>query len=110
MDEGAELWVGRHAFRIERVRLIVVSAIAALYAAANVIGYRDTYPTLAERVRFATVFRDNLALRLFYGVPHDLASVAGYAEFRLIGLLSVLAAGWGVFARSAARRTPAATS
>jgi len=98
MDEGAELWVGRHAFRIERVRLIVVSAIAALYAAANVIGYRDTYPTLAERVRFATVFRDNLALRLFYGVPHDLASVAGYAEFRLIGLLSVLAAGWGVFA------------
>jgi hypothetical protein len=56
-----------------------------------VIGYRDTYPTVAERVRFASAFRGNLALRLFYGVPHDLASVAGYAEFRLVGLLSVVA-------------------
>ncbi|HEX5260808.1 MAG TPA: hypothetical protein VFW18_04955 [Gaiellales bacterium] len=104
MDEGAEVWVGRHAFRIERVRLTVVAAIAALYAAANVIGYRDTYPTLADRVRFASAFRGNLALRLFYGVPHDLASVAGYAEFRLIGLLSVVAAGWGVFAAVRALR------
>jgi ABC-2 type transport system permease protein len=104
MDDGAEVWVGRHAFRIERVRLTVISAIAALYAAANVIGYRDTYPTLAERVRFAQAFRSNLALRLFYGVPHDLASVAGYAEFRLIGLLAVLSAGWGVFAAVRALR------
>ena len=86
------------ALRQERVRLCVIGAILALFAAANVIGYRDSYPTLAARLRFAAAFSDNPALRLFYGVPHDLASVAGYAEFRSVGLLSVIAAGWGVFA------------
>jgi ABC-2 type transport system permease protein len=90
--------VGRRALRGERVRLGVVAAIAALYTATNVIGYRDTYPTEAARQRFAAAFGDNPALRLFYGVPHDLASVAGYAEFRIVGLLSVLVAGWAVFA------------
>ena len=45
---------------------------------------------MAERVRFARVFSDNIALRLFYGVPHDLASVAGYAEFRVVGILAYL--------------------
>ena len=90
--------VARRTLRGERVRLGVMAVIAVLYAAANVIGYRDTYPTEAARQRFAAAFGDNAALRLFYGVPHDLASVAGYAEFRIVGLLSVIVAGWAVFA------------
>jgi ABC-2 type transport system permease protein len=96
--------VARHALRQERVRLGVIAAIVALYAVANVIGYRDSYPTPAGRVRFAAVFKDDLALRLFYGIPHDLATVGGYAEFRCVGLLSVLVAGWAVFAAVRALR------
>ena len=59
------------------------------------IGYRETYPTQAARQQFAPAFSGNLALRLFYGVPHDLASVGGYVEFRVIGMLAVLACGLG---------------
>lgn len=98
MSERATRRIGRQALREERTRLLVIAAIAALYAAATVIGFRDTYGTTVERVRFARAFAGNPALRLFYGEPHDLASVAGYAEFRLVGLLSVVLAGWGLFA------------
>ncbi|MEO9174592.1 MAG: polyketide antibiotic transporter, partial [Gaiellales bacterium] len=96
--------VARHALRQERVRLGVIGSIVALYAAANVIGFRDSYPTLAGRTRFAAAFKDDLALRLFYGIPHDLATVGGYTEFRCVGMMSVLVAGWAMFAAVRALR------
>jgi ABC-2 type transport system permease protein len=101
---AAHRFITLHALRAERVRLIVIGVICAAYAAGNVIGYRETYPTEAERVRFARVFSDNIALRLFYGVPHDLSSVAGYAEFRVVGILAIVTAAWSVFAAVGALR------
>ncbi len=94
----------RSSWRLERTRLAVFAAILAAMCTATVAGFRDAYPTLAQRERFAAAFKDNLALRLFYGIPHDLVSVAGYAEFRLGGLLAVALAGWAVFATVRALR------
>jgi ABC-2 type transport system permease protein len=93
-----------HALRGERVRMAVFALIAVLYALANVIGYRQTYPTEASRVEFARAFSDNIALRLFYGVPHDLASVGGYVEFRVMGMLAILISAWALFAAVRALR------
>jgi ABC-2 type transport system permease protein len=93
-----------HAVRGERVRMIVMTAIAAFYALANVIGYRQAYPTPAAREEFARAFADNIALRLFYGIPHDLASVGGYVEFRAMGMIGLIASGWMVFAAVRALR------
>jgi ABC-2 type transport system permease protein len=101
---GARAAVARHAFRQERVRLGVIGAILGLYTAANVVGYRDTYPTTLDRQRFASAFGDNVALRLFYGLPHDLATVAGYVEFRVVGITTVMVAVWAVFAAVRALR------
>jgi ABC-2 type transport system permease protein len=92
----------RNTLRLERVRLVVIGLILALNAAGNVIGYRDTYPDEASRQQFAAAFQGNLALRLFYGIPRDLASVGGYVEFRVVGIVGVLAAGWAVFAAARA--------
>jgi hypothetical protein len=93
----------------ERVRLGVIGAILGLYTAANVVGYRDTYPTTLDRRRFASAFGDNVALRLFYGLPHDLATVAGYVEFPGRRDRDGPRRGYGrssrLSARSAARRT-----
>ena len=96
--------VVRHALRGERVRLCVIGLIAALYTLANVVGYRQAYPSHAAREQFARAFSDNIALRLFYGVPHDLASVGGFFEFRAMGMLAILASGWAVFAAVRALR------
>ena len=83
---------------------MVIGTISVLYALANVIGYRQTYPTTADRVQFARAFSDNIALRLFYGIPHDLASVGGYVEFRVMGMGAILASAWAVFAAVRALR------
>ena len=101
---GAQTALVWHALRQERVRLGVFAAIVVLYTAANVVGYRDTYPTQAQRDRFAAAFGENVALRLFYGLPHDLATVAGYVEFRVVGILTVVLAAWAVFAAVRALR------
>jgi len=96
--------VVRHALRGERVRLGVIVLIAVLYTLANVIGYAQAYPTLASREQFARAFSDNIALRLFYGVPHDLTTVGGFFEFRAMGMLAILAAAWALFAAVRALR------
>lgn len=84
--------------------MLVMSLIAALYALANVVGYRQAYPTRTAREEFARAFSDNIALRLFYGIPNDIASVGGYVEFRAMGMIGILAAGWMVFAAVRALR------
>ena len=47
---------------------------------------------------FAHSFADNVALRLFYGEPHDLLTVSGYASWRVGGTLVIVSAIWGVLA------------
>ncbi|HEY3764491.1 MAG TPA: hypothetical protein VGL44_04990 [Gaiellales bacterium] len=93
-----------HALRGERVRGAVMISIAVLYALANVIGYAQAYPTRASRVEFARAFSDNIALRLFYGIPHDLTTVGGYVEFRAMGMIGILASAWMIFAAVRALR------
>jgi ABC-2 type transport system permease protein len=78
--------------------------IALLYTLANVMGYAQAYPTLASREQFARAFSDNIALRLFYGVPHDLTTVGGFFEFRAMGMLAILASAWALFAAIRALR------
>jgi ABC-2 type transport system permease protein len=97
--------VARRAFGDARARTASFALLLAFAAAAQVIGYRSTYPTLADRVAFAQSFGDNAAIRLFYGVPRDLLTVGGYAGWRVGGFMSLFAAVWGVLAAVRAFRT-----
>lgn len=90
--------VARRAFADGRARTASFALLFAFAAAAQVIGYRSTYPTRADRLAFARTFGDNGAIRLFYGVPHDLLTVGGYAGWRVGGFMSLFAAVWGVLA------------
>jgi ABC-2 type transport system permease protein len=80
---------------------VTTASFAVVFMAmayANVVGYRHTYPTVKERLELARTFGLNKAVQLFYGRPHDLLTVGGYAAWRLAGFGSVLAAVWAVFA------------
>src|SRR4029077_18223606 len=79
-----------------RARTASFALLFAAVAAAQVVGYRDAYPTRVDRIAFAKTFGDNNAIRLFYGVPHDLLSVGGYVSWRVGGFMSLFAAVWGV--------------
>ncbi len=100
----ARAWA-RRAFRDARVRTIAFGYLFALYAYIQPVGYRHAYPTVSDRLGFARSFADNKAIRLFYGEPHDLLSVSGYAAWRVGGTLAIVAAVFGLLAAVRALRT-----
>ena len=93
--------IARRAFSDARTRTIWFAALFAFMGAANVVGYRRSYSTLADRIAFARSFGANKAVELFYGSPHDLLTVGGYAAWRVGGAGAILA---GVFGSLAAVR------
>lgn len=81
-----------------RVRNVSFACLFAVIAYIQPVGYRNAYKTLPERIAFARSFANNTAIRLFYGLPHDLLTVSGYTAWRVGGTLSIVAAVWGVLA------------
>jgi len=96
--------VARRTLADARRRTLAFAYFFLAVAAVNVLGYRKSYPDLAERIRFARSFGDNKAVRLFYGVPHDLLTTGGYAAWRVGGLMSIFAAMYGLLAAVRALR------
>lgn len=95
----------RRFVRDARVRTISFAYIFVAYAYIQPAGYRNSYPTLSDRIGFARSFAENKGLRLFYGEPHAVQTVSGYAAWRVGGTLAVAAAVFGLFAAVRALRT-----
>jgi ABC-2 type transport system permease protein len=91
--------------RDARVRTGSFACLFALYSYIQPVGYRDAYPTLASRIGNARSFAGNKAIRLFYGEPHSLLTVNGYAAWRVGGTLAMLVAIFGLLAAVRALRT-----
>jgi ABC-2 type transport system permease protein len=96
--------IARRSFADARVRTGSFAALFVFVAAANVVGYRHSYPTVAERIAFAHSFGANRAVELFYGSPHDLLSVGGYAAWRVGGIGAIFAGVYGLLAAVRALR------
>lgn len=96
--------VARRYFGDARTRTISFALLFLFASSATVLGYRAAYPTRADRLVFARSIGDTTAVRLLYGVPHDLLTVGGYAGWRLLGSLSIFSALWGVLAAVRAMR------
>jgi ABC-2 type transport system permease protein len=96
--------IARRTFSDARRRNLAFAYFFAAVAAVNVIGYRKSYPDVADRIKFARSFGDNKAVRLFYGVPHDLLSTGGYAAWRVGGIMTIFAGMYGLLAAVRALR------
>jgi ABC-2 type transport system permease protein len=96
--------IARRAFADARIRTGSFALLFALVAYVNTVGYRRSYPTLADRIFFARSFGANKAVELFYGAPHDLLTVGGYVAWRVGGFGALLAAVWGLLAAVRALR------
>jgi ABC-2 type transport system permease protein len=96
--------LARRAFRDARTRTIAFGYLFAIYAYIQPVGYRQAYPTPADRLGFAHSFASNDALRLFYGYPYNLLTVGGYCAWRVGGTLAILAAVFGLLAAVRALR------
>ena len=102
---GAQRALTRRTFLDARVRTLSFAALFGLFAYVQPVGYRHAYPTRAARAAFAQSFGTNTAVRLFYGVPHDLHTVNGYTAWRVGGTLAIIAAVLGLLAAVRALRT-----
>ncbi|HUK95095.1 MAG TPA: ABC transporter permease subunit [Gaiellaceae bacterium] len=97
--------IARRAFADGRTRTLSFALLFAGVAVANAVGFRHTFPTLADRLSFARNFGHDKSVRLFYGAPHDLLTAGGYTAWRAGGSLSIFAAMWGLLAAIRAFRT-----
>jgi polyether ionophore transport system permease protein len=95
--------IARRTLGDSRVRTIAFSVLFFYGSAAQVLAYRSAYPTRAERLALARGFGSNQAVRLLYGVPHDLLTVGGWAAWRL-GALTIFSSLWGLLAAVRALR------
>jgi ABC-2 type transport system permease protein len=95
---GPAVALARRAFHDARVRTFTFAYVFAGYAYIQAVGYRHTYPTVADRLAFARSFANNKALRLFYGEPHNLLTIGGYCAWRVGGTLAIAAAVFALLA------------
>ena len=95
--------LARQTARDARTRTISFALLFLLGSGVQGAAYREAYPTLADRLQLARSFGDNRAVRLLYGVPHDLLTVGGYMSWRL-GAFAIFAGLWGMLAAVRALR------
>lgn len=75
----------------------VAGTLFGLFALASADGYAASYRTPVQRAVFARSLHDNVGLSAILGHPWQLDTVAGFTAWRGLGVLSLVAAVWGLF-------------
>jgi ABC-2 type transport system permease protein len=66
------------------------------FVAAQMLAYTSTYRTPAARNALQAAYGSNVGLDALLGQGRSINTVAGYAEWRLVGILSILGGIWGL--------------
>jgi ABC-2 type transport system permease protein len=96
--------IAQRAFADARVRTISFALLFAFGAYLQATAYREGYPTLEDRLKFARSVGANDAARLLYGEPHDLLTVGGYVSWRVGGSMAIFAGLFGLLGAVRAMR------
>ena len=70
--------------------------VFGIYVASQVQAYVSAYKTQAERNALAKSFTSSGGLNALVGPAHQLNTVAGYTEWKSVGILTVLGAVWAL--------------
>jgi ABC-2 type transport system permease protein len=92
-------------FRDQRVAIIAWGGGLGLLVVATAVGYLETYPQLDARRELARQIEGGLSItQVFYGEPHRIETLAGFVEWRGLGLAPVLLGLFMVFAATGVTR------
>ena len=83
--------------RLLRRGALVLTAAGGAYVAVEVIGYLQSYPDQASRVRLAA-FQDNPSIRMIQGLAHNVDTVGGFVAWDAGWFLQTLTAIWTMLA------------
>ncbi|HSS09086.1 MAG TPA: hypothetical protein VLL25_04320 [Acidimicrobiales bacterium] len=72
--------------------------VFAIYVVASISGYSATYKTAAAREKLARSLAPNTGIRALLGPARHIDSVAGFAAWRALGVLSLVGAVWALLA------------
>lgn len=75
---------------------LIWAYVFAAFVATSAWGYAATYKSAAQREIFAATFGSNPGFNALIGPARDLGSVAGFTEWRSLGILSVVGGVWGL--------------
>jgi ABC-2 type transport system permease protein len=70
--------------------------VFAVFIVVQMRGYTSTYRTQASRDQLAHAYGTNSGLNALIGLPHAMNTVAGWAEWRFIGILGAIGCIWGL--------------
>jgi ABC-2 type transport system permease protein len=70
--------------------------IFGLFVVIQTRAYTSTYKTQASRDQLARAFGSNIAMNALIGSERAVNTVAGWADWRFVGILSVLGSIWGL--------------
>jgi ABC-2 type transport system permease protein len=73
---------------------VFIAAVFGLYVTSKALGYATSYPTLADRMKIAGSFGTNVGLAALLGSPQHLESVAGFAVWNTIGIVTIFGSIW----------------
>jgi len=71
----------------------IIFGVAILSSA---VGFISAFPTAQDKAQLAAGFGSNAGLKAVLGNPHALATVAGFTEWRALGLITIIGALWGM--------------
>lgn len=70
--------------------------IFAFFVVAQTLAYTSAYKTQAARDQLTKAFGTNIGLKALIGPARAINTVAGFASWRVLGILSVIGAIWGL--------------
>ncbi|HLY33100.1 MAG TPA: hypothetical protein VKQ07_01080 [Jatrophihabitantaceae bacterium] len=74
---------------------LVWGAVFGLFTYASAVGFAASYRTPQARAVFAAALGSNSGLTMMLGRAHRIDTVAGFTEWRGVGLLALVAGVWG---------------
>lgn len=70
--------------------------VFGVYVVSSASTFVSSYPTAAERARFARSLSGNAGLAALLGAARDIGTVSGFTAWRALGVLSIVGAIWGL--------------
>lgn len=71
-------------------------AVFGLYMYAAAEGYLNIAPTAAARAKIVGSLANNVGLKALFGEPHNVYTVAGFVDWRNLGIVALVGAIWGL--------------
>lgn len=90
---GTEFVIARHVFRSAVRWAATWGVVFGLFVVATVRAYQVAYPSAAARL---TVARSLESFSLLLGLPRHAETIAGFTEWRVLVVIALIGAVWGV--------------